>query len=145
VSRPPDLRHRDPDVRKERIKLLANGLNATGVALIIGSTVAPIVDSTKHTDFGHVVLRVGSGALLVLAALGLLRYILFSSEVTMDPVYETLLIGAATIVVVGGFSAWLMPKFDRAAGRLSDWIKFDRAAGRLSDWMEDRKDRRAAR
>lgn len=50
----------------------------------------------------------------------------------MDPFYETLLIGAVTLSVVGGVGAWLMPKFDRAAGR-------------LSDWMEDRKDRRAAR
>lgn len=76
MSRPPDLHHRDPEVRKERVELMANGLNATGLALVIGSSVAPFVDPSKHTDFVHVAQGFGLGTLLVLAAFGLLRYIL---------------------------------------------------------------------
>lgn len=38
-----DLRHLDPEVRKERVKLAANGINAMGLSLLIGSLVAAFV------------------------------------------------------------------------------------------------------
>lgn len=55
-----DLRHLDPEVRKERVKLGANGFSAVGLALLIGALVAPVVDPTPTFD----VLRIASGILL---------------------------------------------------------------------------------
>lgn len=60
-----DLRHLDPEVRKERVKLAANGFSAVGLALLIGSLVAPVVDPTRTFDG----LRIASGILLGCAGL----------------------------------------------------------------------------
>lgn len=69
-----DLRHLDPEVRKERVKLAANGLNAFGLALLIGAIVAPIVDPTRTFDGLRVGLSLGIGLACILAAGTILRY-----------------------------------------------------------------------
>lgn len=69
-----DLRHLDPEVRKERVKLAANGLNAFGLALLIGSVVAPIVDETRHANFLRELVGIGLGATALVAAFLILRY-----------------------------------------------------------------------
>lgn len=70
-----DLRHLDPEVRKERVKLAANGLNAIGLALLIGSIVAPIVDATRHVVLPRMVAGVWLGIVCVFAAFLIPRYI----------------------------------------------------------------------
>ena len=69
-----DLRHLDPEVRKERVKLAANAFNAVGLAFLIGSLVAPLVDPARLIDLR----RAGPGFLigigLILAAVFVLRY-----------------------------------------------------------------------
>lgn len=74
MARPPDLRHLDPEVRKERVKLLSNAVNALGVALMIGSLVAPFVDPARDVPLPRSALGVVVGAILVFAAFTLLRY-----------------------------------------------------------------------
>lgn len=70
-----DLRHLDPDVRKERVKLVSNAFNALGLALVIGSTAAPIVDSARTLIFWRLAIGLAVGGILILAAYWLLRYI----------------------------------------------------------------------
>lgn len=69
-----DLRHLDPEVRKERVKLAANVSNAVGLAFLIGSLVAPVVDPARMIDLR----RAGPGFLIglgfILAAVFILRY-----------------------------------------------------------------------
>lgn len=69
-----DLRHLDPEVRKERVKLAANGINAVGLALLIGSLVAPIVDSTRDFDPLRIGFGLSFGGVLLFAAQMLLPY-----------------------------------------------------------------------
>jgi len=69
-----DPRDRDPEVRKERVKLLLGGLNATGVALLLGSTVAPFLDPARSMPLGRTVLGAIIAATLIFAA-WLMRYI----------------------------------------------------------------------
>lgn len=69
-----DLRHRDPEVRKERVKLAANGVNAVGLAMLIGSLVAPIVDSTRAFEPVRIGFGLLIGGALLLAAQMLLPY-----------------------------------------------------------------------
>lgn len=69
-----DLRHLDPEVRKERVKLGATGLNALGLALFIGALVAPIVDSTRSFEASRVILGVILGIACIFASQTFLRY-----------------------------------------------------------------------
>jgi hypothetical protein len=69
-----DLRHLDPEVRKERVKLAANGINAVGLALFIGALVAPVVDATRSFDGSRIGLGILLGIACVVAAQFLLRY-----------------------------------------------------------------------
>jgi uncharacterized membrane protein YraQ (UPF0718 family) len=69
-----DLRHLDPEVRKERVKLVANGFNAIGLALLIGSWVAPIVDVTRQADWLRSAVGSALGAVCLVAAFVILRY-----------------------------------------------------------------------
>ena len=69
-----DLRHLDPEVRKERIKLVANGVNAFGVALLIGAIAAPFLDAARPVAIWRSLAGAGIGLALVVAAVGLLRY-----------------------------------------------------------------------
>lgn len=69
-----DLRHLDPEVRKERVKLAATGLNAFGLALLIGSVVAPIVDETRHANVLRELVGILLGAISLIAAFLILRY-----------------------------------------------------------------------
>jgi len=69
-----DLRHLDPEVRKERVKLAANGMNALGLALLIGSLVAPIVDAARQADWFRAVVGSVLGLMCVVAAFVILRY-----------------------------------------------------------------------
>lgn len=69
-----DLRHLDPEVRKERVKLAASGLNAFGLALLIGSVVAPIVDETRHANYSRELVGILLGAICLIAAFLILRY-----------------------------------------------------------------------
>ncbi len=70
-----DLRHLDPEVRKERVKLAANGMNALGLALLIGSLVAPIVDASRQPDGFRAMVGSVLGAICLVAAFVTLRYI----------------------------------------------------------------------
>jgi hypothetical protein len=69
-----DLRHLDPEVRKERVKLAANGMNALGLALLIGSLVAPIVDASRQPDGFRAMVGSVLGAICLVAAFVILRY-----------------------------------------------------------------------
>lgn len=69
-----DRRHLDPEVRKERVKLAANGLNALSLALLIGAIVAPIVDETRHANLAREAVGVALGLVGIVAALFVLRY-----------------------------------------------------------------------
>lgn len=69
-----DLRHLDPEVRKERVKLAANGVNAIGLSLLIGSLVAPIVDATRAADWFRSAIGALLGAICLVAAFAILRY-----------------------------------------------------------------------
>jgi hypothetical protein len=69
-----DLRHLDPEVRKERVKLAANGVSALGLALLIGSFVAPIVDSSRSFEPVRIGLGFLFGGGLLLAAQLILPY-----------------------------------------------------------------------
>jgi uncharacterized membrane protein YraQ (UPF0718 family) len=70
-----DLRHLDPEVRKERVKLAASGFNAIGLALLIGSWVAPIVDAARQADWIRSAIGSALGATCLVAAFVVLRYI----------------------------------------------------------------------
>lgn len=69
-----DMRHFDPEVRKERVKLGAAGLNALGLALFIGALVAPIVDATRTFEASRVILGVTLGIACIFSSQALLRY-----------------------------------------------------------------------
>lgn len=69
-----DLRHLDPEVRKERVKLAANGMNALGLALLIGSLVAPIVDASRQADWFRAMVGSVLGAICLVAAFVILRH-----------------------------------------------------------------------
>ena len=69
-----DLRHLDADVRKERVKLGASAFNAMGLALLIGSIVAPIVDPSRDLSPLRAGLGLAFGILCILAAVFMLRY-----------------------------------------------------------------------
>ncbi|MCF8506658.1 MAG: hypothetical protein K9G59_17255 [Caulobacter sp.] len=69
-----DLRHLDPEVRKERVKLAANASNAFGLAFLIGSLVAPLVDPTRLIDLRRAVPGLLIGLAFILAATFALRY-----------------------------------------------------------------------
>lgn len=69
-----DQRHLDPEVRRERVKLAANGFNAVGLALLIGALVAPIVDVTRQADWLRSAAGSALGALCLVAAFVILRY-----------------------------------------------------------------------
>jgi hypothetical protein len=69
-----DPRDSDPEVRKERVKLFSGGLNALGVALLIGSWVAPLFDPSRALPIWRALAGGVAGGLLVLSAIGLLRY-----------------------------------------------------------------------
>ncbi len=71
---PHDLRHLDPEVRKERVKLAANTSNAFGLAFLIGSLVAPLVDPTRLIDLRRAVPGLLIGLVFILAATFVLRY-----------------------------------------------------------------------
>lgn len=68
-----DLRHLDPEVRKERVKLIAGGINALGLAMVIGSTAAPIVDPSRSLILWRLAIGLAVGSVLILAAYWLLR------------------------------------------------------------------------
>lgn len=70
-----DPRDRDPEVRKERVKLLIGALSAVGLALLIGSIVAPFIDPSRQIPIWRTFLGAIVGAAIVLAAAGLMRYI----------------------------------------------------------------------
>ena len=70
-----DLRDRDPEVRKERVKLAANGFNAMGLALVIGSFVAPLLDPTRVLIIWRILAGSTLGVCLIVAAAWLLRYV----------------------------------------------------------------------
>lgn len=70
-----DLRHLDPDVRKERVKLVSNAFNALGLALVIGSTAAPIVDPGRTPILWRLATGLAVGGVLILAAYWVLRYV----------------------------------------------------------------------
>lgn len=72
---PAPRRRTDPEVRKERVKLIASGLNAVGVAFVIGSLVAPLIDPTRAFDLSRMALGSLGGMSLVVAAIVVLRYI----------------------------------------------------------------------
>ncbi len=69
-----DLRHLDPEVRKERVKLAANVSNAVGLAFLIGSLVAPLVDPTRMIDLRRAGPGLVIGLAFILAAAFMLRY-----------------------------------------------------------------------
>jgi hypothetical protein len=69
-----DLRHLDPEVRKERVKLAANVSNAFGLAFVIGSVVAPLVDPTRMLDPRRAAPGLLIGFACILAAAFILRY-----------------------------------------------------------------------
>ena len=71
---PQVFRAPDPEVRKERVKLVSTGLNATGLALVIGSTVAPLLDPSRSVAPLRLVIGTIFGLGFILAALWLLRY-----------------------------------------------------------------------
>ncbi|MFZ4605822.1 MAG: hypothetical protein ACOYM5_06150 [Caulobacter sp.] len=75
-ARPPvhDLRHLDPEVRKERVKLAANMANALGLAFLIGSLVAPLVDPARTLDPRRAVPGLLIGLACIVAAVFILRY-----------------------------------------------------------------------
>ncbi|MFZ5670932.1 MAG: hypothetical protein ACOY4K_15700 [Pseudomonadota bacterium] len=70
-----DLRHLDPEVRKERVKVAANAASAIGLALLIGSLVAPIVDATRPLQPGRASFGLAAGVFCLIAAAFILRYI----------------------------------------------------------------------
>lgn len=74
-ERQPGKRRTDPEIRKERVKLLAGGLNAVGIALIIGTMVAPIIDPSRAFDLLRMLFGSTAGVGFVVAALTILRYI----------------------------------------------------------------------
>ncbi len=74
TDRLPDLRGRDPEVRKERVKLVANGLNAVGLAFLIGSLVAPLVDPTRRFEPVRMMVGMFVGVGLSFLASVVLRY-----------------------------------------------------------------------
>jgi hypothetical protein len=69
-----DPRDRDPEIRKERVKLRANALNALGVASVIGALIAPFVDPSRALDVSRLALGGALGSALIFAAYTLLRY-----------------------------------------------------------------------
>jgi len=56
------------------VKLGASAFNATGLALLIGSIVAPIVDPSRGLIPARAGFGVAFGAVCILAALFMLRY-----------------------------------------------------------------------
>lgn len=40
----------------------------------------------------------------------------------MDPFFATMLLAFSMAIVLIPFAVWLLPKLDRAAGRLSDYL-----------------------
>ena len=75
MRRPRLFRPPDAEIRRERVKLFCTALNAIGVAILIGSAVAPLVDPTRQTEPLRFATGVALGIGFVLAALWLLRYI----------------------------------------------------------------------
>lgn len=69
-----DLRHLDPEVRKERVKLAANVPNTVGLAFLIGSLAAPMVDPARLIDLDRAVPGLLIGLCFILAAVFILRY-----------------------------------------------------------------------
>jgi len=53
---------------------MASGLNAVGIAFVIGSLAAPIIDPTRAFRPLRILLGLAIGAVLVVAALVVLRY-----------------------------------------------------------------------
>lgn len=69
-----DLRHLDPEVRKERVKLAAAVANTFGLAFLIGSLVAPLVDPARTIDAGRAIPGFLIGVACIVAAAYILRY-----------------------------------------------------------------------
>lgn len=69
-----DLRHLDPEVRKARVKLAANMANALGLAFLIGSLVAPLVDPARMLDPRRAAPGLLIGLAWIVAAVFILRY-----------------------------------------------------------------------
>ncbi len=72
--RAPDPRDADPEVRKERIKLLSAAANAFGLALFIGALVGPFVDPNRSIELWRTLSAITSGVGCVLFAFWVLRY-----------------------------------------------------------------------
>jgi hypothetical protein len=70
----PDLRHLDPEVRKERVKMVAGGLNALGIASIIGGVIAPLLDTARPFAALRSLVGLVLGVACVAGAIYLLRY-----------------------------------------------------------------------
>ena len=70
-----DLRHLDPEVRRERVKLAASATSAFGLAFVIGSIVAPLSDPESVLDPRRAAPCLLIGFAFILAAVFILRYI----------------------------------------------------------------------
>lgn len=57
------------------MKLIANAINAIGLALLIGSLVAPIVDPARQVYGSRIAIGAVLGAICLVAAFMILRYI----------------------------------------------------------------------
>jgi len=73
--RSPRLWRNGPDARKERVKLIANGLNAVGVTLLAGCLIAPFIDPSRAIGAARLTAGVVIAAALIVAALVVLGYI----------------------------------------------------------------------
>ena len=69
-----DQRHLDPEVRNERVKLAANMSNALGLAFLIGSLVAPLVDPARMLDPRRAIPGLLIGLACIVAAVFIVRY-----------------------------------------------------------------------
>jgi hypothetical protein len=70
-----DARDLDPEVRKERVKLLVGVLTAIGVTAFIGSTAAPLFDAARKYSLVRSLVGTAFGMACIVGGLPLLRYI----------------------------------------------------------------------
>jgi hypothetical protein len=70
-----DARDLDPEVRKERVKLVVSIVTAVGVTLLIGSTAASLLDPAREFSVFRSLVGAALGIAFIVGALFLLRYI----------------------------------------------------------------------